>query len=186
MRNGSPRDRSGYRHENGHWLIELRPGELRGLFHRLDPAPFRQKDLDPTVEQYVVEGFRDLGQERKPRIVIHLADTEATSGEAQSLPGALRRYFEYRAGQARLELRRLIRRGLASLAIGLGFLFTCLWLRRFVQDNELLSEGLQIIGWVALWRPVQIFLYDWWPIYRRQRRYQQIAELPVEVRGRPG
>lgn len=186
MRIGSPRDRSGYRHENGHWLIELRPGELRGLFHRLDPAPFREKDLDPAVEQYVIEGFRDLGPERKPRIVIHLADTEAGSSDAQSLPIALRRYFDYRAGQAALELRVLIRRGLASLAIGLGFLFTCLWLRRLVQDNEMLSEGLQIIGWVALWRPVQIFLYDWWPIYRRQRRYRQIAQLPVEVRSRPG
>jgi hypothetical protein len=33
---------------------------------------------------------------------------------------------------------------------------------------------------------VQIFLYDWWPIFRRQRRFEQIAALPVEVRGRPG
>jgi hypothetical protein len=182
----SPRDLSGYRRDNGHWLIELRPGELRQLFHRLDPAPFRDKDLDPAVEEYVIEGFRDLGQERQPKIVIHLADIEAGSSEAQSLPAAVKRYFDYRAEQARLELRQLIRRGLASLAIGLGFLFTCLWLRRLVADNEMLSEGLQIIGWVALWRPVQIFLYDWWPIFRRQRRFEQIAALPVEVRGRPG
>jgi hypothetical protein len=182
---GSSRQGSGYRSEDGHWLIELRPVELRRLFHHLDPAPYREKDLDPAVEEYVVEGFRDLGPERRPKILVHLTGAEAHSGEAQSLPDAVRRFFGYRAEQARIELRRLIRQGLASLMIGLSFLFVCLWLRKVVADREMLAEGLQIIGWVALWRPVQIFLYDWWPIYRRQRRFERIATLPVEVRERP-
>jgi len=176
---GSSRQGSGYRSEDGHWLIELRPVELRRLFHHLDPAPYR------AVEEYVVEGFRDLGPERRPKILVHLTGAEAHSGEAQSLPDAVRRFFGYRAEQARIELRRLIRQGLASLVIGLSFLFVCLWLRKVVADREMLAEGLQIIGWVALWRPVQIFLYDWWPIYRRQRRFERIAALPVEVRERP-
>jgi hypothetical protein len=38
------------------------------------------------------------------------------------------------------------------------------------------------MGWVAMWRPIEIFLYDWWPISRRLRRLRHIATLPVEVR----
>jgi hypothetical protein len=44
-----------------------------------------------------------------------------------------------------------------------------------------LREGLLIIGWVALWRPVEIFLYDWWPVLRRQQRCTAIARMPVDV-----
>jgi hypothetical protein len=47
---------------------------------------------------------------------------------------------------------------------------------------EVLGEGLLIIGWVALWRPVEMFLYDWWPVLRRAWRFEAIARMPVEVR----
>ncbi|WP_415176918.1 hypothetical protein [Porticoccus sp.] len=46
---------------------------------------------------------------------------------------------------------------------------------------ELLSEGLMIGGWVAMWRPMEIFLYRWWPIVRRRRTYIRLAEMPVTV-----
>src|SRR5690606_23821292 len=107
---------------------------------------------------------------------------------ARTLPEAVAHYFEYRAQQARADLHRLLWRGLASLVIGLAFLFACLWLRRSlaaVGNYGVLPEGLLIIGWVALWRPVEIFLYDWWPIRRQQRRFEAIARMPVEVRQTP-
>jgi NhaP-type Na+/H+ or K+/H+ antiporter len=74
---------------------------------------------------------------------------------------------------------------MVNLAIGLLFLFACLYLRRSLQSagsNELIAEGLLIIGWVALWRPVEMFLYDWWPLLRQQRRFEAIARMPVETR----
>jgi hypothetical protein len=46
------------------------------------------------------------------------------------------------------------------------------------------TEGLLIVGWVALWRPLEVFLYEWWPIRQRQRRFQYIATMPMEVRSR--
>jgi hypothetical protein len=43
------------------------------------------------------------------------------------------------------------------------------------------SEGIIIIGWVANWRPLEILLYDWWPITRRRRLYHRLATAHVEV-----
>jgi len=28
-------------------------------------------------------------------------------------------------------------------------------------------ESLKIVGRVAMWRPLQVLLYDWWPLVRR-------------------
>jgi hypothetical protein len=84
-----------------------------------------------------------------------------------------------------VELGRLMRLALANLAIGLLFLAACLALRRSLmaaQSHDLLAEGLLIIGWVALWRPVEMFLYDWWPLLRRRRRFDSIARMSVEIR----
>jgi hypothetical protein len=48
-----------------------------------------------------------------------------------------------------------------------------------------LTEGLIILGWVANWRPIEIFLYDWWPLTQRRKLFEQLAAAPVEVRPFP-
>ena len=174
-----------YRREGETWLIELKLRELRQMFHHLDPAPFREKDLDPAAEAYIDDAVREIGPREPCKLVVHLPPPERDSEEARTLPEAVRHYFEYRAQQTRVELGRLLRSGSASLVIGLAFLFACLSLRHSLEavgDYGVLPEGLLIIGWVALWRPVEIFLYDWWPILRRRRRFETIARMPIEVR----
>lgn len=175
---------SAYRREGGDWLIEVRLREPRQLFHHLDPAPFREKDLDPAAEAYIEDAVREIGTGQRTRIVIHLPEAELATDDARSLPESIAHYFGYRAQQTRVELGRLLRRALANLAIGLVFLGACLALRRSLLvagAYELLAEGLLIIGWVALWRPVEMFLYDWWPLVRRQQRFQAVARMPVVI-----
>ncbi|EFK96532.1 conserved hypothetical protein, membrane [sediment metagenome] len=182
MTRSGAKQRSAYRREDGCWLIELRLREVRQLFHHLDPAPFREKDLDPAAEAYIEDALREIGAGQRARLVIHLPEPDCSSEEARSLPESIANYFGYRARQARVELGRLLRRALVNLAIGLLFLAACLALRRSMLaagTHELLAEGLLIIGWVALWRPVEMFLYDWWPLLRRQRRLQAVAQMPV-------
>jgi hypothetical protein len=42
-------------------------------------------------------------------------------------------------------------------------------------------ESLTIAGWVAMWRPMQIYLYEWWPLRRQTRIYQKLSHMPVEI-----
>jgi hypothetical protein len=43
------------------------------------------------------------------------------------------------------------------------------------------SEGLSILGWVAMWRPVEIFLYDWWPEIGKRRLFDRLASMPIDT-----
>jgi len=184
MRHTASQHQSVYRREDDTWLIEIRLRELRQLFNHLDPAPFREKDLDPAAEEYIAEAVREIGPRQPCRLLVHLPAAECAQEDARTLPEAVRHYFQYRAHQTRIELRQLLRRGAINLAIGLAFMSACVWLRRWLGslgNHEMLTEGLLIIGWVALWRPIEIFLYDWWPALRRQRRLEAIAAMPVVV-----
>ena len=56
------------------------------------------------------------------------------------------------------------------------------------QRNLLLAvalSGLLILGWVANWKPLETFLYDWWPIRRRLRLYRRLQKAPVEFAQAP-
>ena len=48
--------------------------------------------------------------------------------------------------------------------------------------SEIVKESLLILGWVAMWRPIQVFLYDWWPLRRACAIYVKLMTIPVELR----
>lgn len=110
-----------------------------------------------------------------------------TSEEARGAIAAIRNYFAWRSRHAREQLRLLFVRGFMSLMIGLGFLVTCLSLRQLLAASvepfmTILSEGLLILGWVAMWRPVEIFLYDWWPELDKRLLFERISHMSIEPR----
>jgi hypothetical protein len=47
--------------------------------------------------------------------------------------------------------------------------------------SRFFEEGLIILGWVANWKPIQTFLYDWWPVARRRDLYRRLARARVEL-----
>lgn len=177
-----------YRREGDDTLIEIRLREARQLFHTLDPAPFREKDLDENAAAYLLEACEEAGSRRPLRLIVHLPAAESASDNARTLPDAVHHYFAYRERQLRTDLIRLLRYGLVSLVIGLLFLVACLALRRAlvtrpaVIDRTIVDEGLLILGWVAMWRPMEALLYDWWPMARRRALLRRLAVIPVEVR----
>lgn len=175
-----------YRRE-GEWnLIELKVSHPAQLFNSLDPSPFRERDLDPEAAEYIVDALHELHGHRHVRIVVHLpGPCDARSRDA--ITEAIHNYFRYRETTTRLSLRQVLRLGRASLLVGLLFLSACTALSVFVFTGKdmltrLLHEGLLIMGWVAMWKPLEILLYDWWPLLRDARIHARISALPVDVR----
>ena len=170
--------------------IELRLGAVAQVFNTLDPTPFREGDLAPEAEAYILDWAAELPARVPLALVIHLPAAEAGSTAAAALPAAIGGHFARRAEAATRDLRRNFREGRVALAIGLAILAACLGLALAVApDGEprglarILQESLVIVGWVALWRPAEILLYDWLPIARRRTLLRRLAAAPVRVAG---
>ncbi|WP_237355902.1 hypothetical protein [Xanthobacter sp. YC-JY1] len=171
--------------------IEIRVERVPQLFNMLDPFPFRERDLDAEAEAFIVEWARELPRGAPISIVVHLPPEEALTREAEGLPDAIRGYFTLRARALSAELSELFRVGRISLTIGIIVLALCLGIAGLIAEprleslGSLAAEGLLILGWVALWRPMEIFLYDWWPIAGQRRLYQRLAMAGISVRAVP-
>jgi hypothetical protein len=64
-----------------------------------------------------------------------------------------------------LALSQLVRTALPQWALG-----------------QLLAEGIIIFGWVANWRPAEIFLYDMWTVRRRLDLYRRLADAQIALK----
>ena len=171
----------------GSRVIEVRVAELRQLFNAIDPSPFRERDVDPRAEEFIVEWARDLPRDAPLALRVHLDRAPGRADEATLLGGAIRQYFNARAAGSRRSLRELFRRGRISLFIGLTFLGASVALGDLIADfsesgfSAVLREGFLIGGWVAMWRPLEVFLYDWWPILGEVRLLDRLSRMPVRI-----
>lgn len=166
-------------------VISVKVSQAAQLFNSLDPSPFHEKELDRDADDFILGWLQDIGS--KPfRIEVTLQASERGQALAEHLPAALRHHFTLRAQAERRQLRQELRRGFWALWIGLTFLAVCLGLRELMQAIEfagrsLLQEGLLIIGWVAMWGPIEVFLYGWWPISGRAQMLERLAKADVSV-----
>jgi hypothetical protein len=170
-------------------IVRVTARAVAVLFNSLDPSPFRERDIDAEVERHILEWVRELPADAQFNIVVELPAKETTTPEAVTLPESLRRYFNDGAKRADTDLRELFRIGWRSLQIGIVVLVVALTASQTLVQmiphetlRRVLEESMIIVGWVANWRPIEIYLYDWWPIVRRRRLYRRIANAPVEIR----
>ncbi len=170
----------------GTHVIRLRLHELTQLFNSMDPSPFIDKRLDPDAEDFIVEAARPFGPDIHLRLDLFL-DQWPADDPLPLVKTAVRNHFVRRAQSTRLELRRLMQQGRLSLLIGLVFLGGCLVISQAAFGHAtgaaggIVRESLTIAGWVAMWRPMQIYLYDWWPLRRRVRTFRRLSRMAVEV-----
>ena len=166
--------------------VELRLDRMSRLYNSLDPAPFHEKELDAAADDYIVGSAEDLGG-RAMRLVIMLPRSELARPEASHIAESIRNHFALRERVEHRRLRAEWKRGRLSLVIGLGFLVVCLFARELLVPSawavsRVLAEGLLIAGWVALWGPIDVFLYGWWPIASKRRLLARLARIDVELR----
>lgn len=171
-----------------HATIEVRIRELGQIFNSLDPSPFTERDLDDDAEAYIVGWAREVDTGLPFRIVVHLPADEARKAEERGLESAIGNYFQYRVGMLERDLSDLFRVGRRSLMIGIAVLAVCIGLSQILRTalpesalGPLLAEGIMIFGWVANWRPAEIFLYDVWAVRRRVNLYRRLATARIEL-----
>ncbi len=162
-------------------LIEVHVTELRLLFNPIDPSPLREKDLDQKAEEFIVSWARSVRRDAELALQVYV-DRPGAPDEAATVSDAIHQFFGQRALNASRRLSQLFRVGRTSLLIGIAFLAVAVTLATMVDTalaerpiGALARESLLIGGWVAMWRPLEIFLYDWWPIVGRRRLYRRLS-----------
>lgn len=169
-------------------VIELQVDRLRLLFDPFDPFPTPTRDLSRGAEEFIVGWARDFSPRSAIRLRLYLAHEDARSEDEAALRAAVMRHFTYKADRVTGDLRELMAIGRLALVIGLCVLGACIVARQLLLSlwpqgaaSGIISEGLIILGWVANWRPLEIFLYEWWPHLRRRNVYRRLAAASVEI-----
>ena len=161
----------------------LRLNTVGELVKPSSPSPFPRRRLRREAEKFIVE--RAIAQTGRLRFAISLPEMDATG--AHHVTAAVREHFAVRLKEEQKKLARARRLGWRSLVIGLVFLSATIVLvelmKRYLPAGHLLSVvegGLQVLAWVALWKPGELLLYEWIPFRRDARLFSTLEGAEFE------
>lgn len=183
--------RARYRVEDDRSCIDIKVRHSRQLFDGRDPAPFRERDLDEDAVEYLLAAAQEIPLKQPLAIVVMISEEPEPRLAHDEIAEAVRGHFIYEGEQVERRLREHVRRGRMILGVGLTVLVVFLTLAEFTVSlpagplREILREGLVITGWVAMWRPLEVLLYDWWPLIDERRHIRRILDAPVSIRYDP-
>lgn len=181
------KNKSRYRQSGGKPAIDVRIKNPQQLFDARDPSPFRERDLDDDFVEYITSSVKEFSRKDLFKIVIHIDCSETPELSELAILEAMRSYFSYKIDLHSKELRNYFKRAQFFLLIGLSVLVLCLGLAQSIFLAQqfgvlgILREGLVIFGWVSLWKPIELLLFDWFPLYEKIRFSKRLLNADVEV-----
>jgi hypothetical protein len=170
---------------NGTQEIKLQLLNINELL-RSPVSPYRKRTLKSDAEEFIIQEAETLSSKGAINMKVHLALSEVKYKD--DIAPAIHRHFCYRREQSRKKFKRTLQYGWRMLFIAFGLLAVIFSLteialhlipgNRFVQ---FIRESFIILGWVALWRPLDLLLYDWYPIKRNFNLYSRLEHSNVQV-----
>jgi len=174
-----------YRVEGNVVVIEMALQEPSDIYDDKDPSPLRMRDFKKEVEKYITDCIREIPHAKKLRVEFYFYEFSNEAMEKELLKKSYHDFFAFEIKIKRFELREKIKRGIKSLLIGSTFLFFCILISHLIKDHNdsifksFFLEGLNVLGWVSLWNPVQVFLYEIWPIVKERKIMERALHVDV-------
>ena len=177
-----------YRQEQGKHWIEVRVKSPPQLFDARDPAPFRDRDLDDDFVEYIVSTVREFSHKAPVKILIHIAEGPPKDLPFESIREAIKSYWEYQTELFERDLKNFLKRAQLFIVIGLVVLGACISIAHGISVSDppgflsILKEGIVIFGWVSMWKPIELLLFDWYPLFEKVRLYRKLMRTEIEIK----
>ena len=145
--------------------------------------PYRPR-MHPDVEAFIIEESEKLHRHADLQISIQI--TKERLLNSNEIIALIRQHFENKREKANHQVKTILRLGVRSLFIAFLFLIIMFLLTNalmaFLQQNALvitLRELFIILGWVALWRPAELLLFEWRSHKRNAKLFDRIAQCKI-------
>ncbi len=177
-----------YKTSEGKQWIEVRVKTAQQLFDVRDPAPFRERDLDDDFTDYIFASAREFSHSTPLKIIIYIEEQEPQNLTKEAIREAIHSYLVYQIDLRYWDLKTFIKRAQIFLLIGVLMLALCLSVAQSLSIPEIsgamgiLREGLVIFGWVSVWKPIELMLFDWYPLYEKLRFSRKLLATEIDIR----
>jgi hypothetical protein len=166
--------------------LMVQGSDVEALFNPLDPAPIMDRQLSSELLEFLVDSLNDNEKNPVTLCIKNLPlDSEMTKEAWQEV---FRKRIEDAISRTQTEIALILRFGRQTLLLAAVVAIICTFFlyaaqkTEFFESLEPILNGICIIVvWVALWFPVEVLLFDWWPVRDKKKKFERILAGGVTI-----
>lgn len=164
--------------------------------HNLDDL-FAKPEISPFSEDYQIHsytsGIEFLADELyantsydQVQLTLILPSEDKESRSVEKIEAAIKRYCQSRLKDVEHDIQATRWRGFRALIVAFIALFVFIGASKLV-DNEnsillqIISEGLSVAGWVALWFPLELLTFNVWEHRLDRKIYTMLEQMEIRI-----
>ena len=151
---------------------------------------YSRRMLNEDVEEFIIEAAESFPRKNAIAITITLPVKEIA--RASEVETAIASHFGYLRRRSEKKRKHTLQVGWRSLFIGFAFLVLVFVLTKIGDRilptgglSAMIRESLVILGWVAMWRPADLLLYEWHQFKRDATLFGRIEKSKFQVITQP-
>lgn len=169
--------------------IKIYLDEISHLFNSPEFDPFSDRPIFSSGLESAINEIKMARRKSRHRLVLFLPGEKINSDMEATMRKAMDNYCTHKLEESRREQMLLRWEGFEALQTGLIFMAICLFLSLSIREVQeipaylrtFIGEGLSIVGWVSMWKPIDIFLYQWWPHWQSRFVFEKLKQAELLI-----
>jgi hypothetical protein len=162
----------------------IRLASVDQLFWDFDAHPVAERTLSGDVRWSLLDEWERVRDRAPSHLTIYAPESDRAGTDEAAVRQAIWASLRKASGPLRL-IDPLSRQERVAAWIGVAVLLICVVSSTAIDqatDNVFisgLSQGILLVGWVALWRPAERFVVEVMPHVFNRRRFAEFADIEV-------
>lgn len=149
---------------NNAYIIEVSMDKHADMFNEWDPAPFKRRDLDTDLADYIEDCATDIPLKYNLHIRFFVPKSEHNTAREDRCRNGWAGYWAFRIHAMKKHRMKADQLAILHLMSGIVFVILSLFVQNLVENQtnlliKVLPEGIMVGGWVLFWECFSSFFF---------------------------
>jgi hypothetical protein len=167
------------------FIIAVAIDDYTDIFNELDPAPFKNRDLNHDLRVYLEDSSVDIPLKHNIILQFNVLNERQDLKREERITFGLKTYFSFVQRQLEREISGSYQKGVFYVGIAFVLLFAAYFLRMVGAQDIITStalEGITIGGWVFLWEAISTFAFKKRDTRSKSKHYKRFMGATVRFK----
>lgn len=167
------------------YIIEVSLVDYNEIFNGWDPSPYKRRDLDPDLVNYMEDCSTDIPFEFYLELQFYMPEDQYNEEKENLSRVGIKNNFDFTSHFIKKEIKQIGKKIILYIMMAIAFLSVGYLSGQQVEPNfftAILIEGLTVGGWVFLWEAFTLSFFSRQEEYSRLKMYRRFQNTEVSFK----
>lgn len=164
------------------FILDVSVESYEHIFNQLDPSPYKQRDLDPDLLDYLLICSEDIPFPYPLQISLKMPSSQQDLFREKEITAGIRNNFAHWVHLKKTRIRRIQKKAFTYMLVSISLITFSTLIRNIIPaliELTFIPEGLMIGGWVFMWEAISLLFIHMDEERDPVKHYQRLLDSKI-------